>query len=114
MNDPHHRRPSNQGYDVDTDALTDYARRTNPVSDEVRGAAGMTGADFDDYAFSKIGSEVGLSSALRDANQRQRDDLAGLSTNMDNIAQAVHNTGVNYTDREDQGRQALRRAAREE
>jgi hypothetical protein len=111
--DPAPLPPPPPGYDADEAAFEGFTRGFRPLGDELRtdALAAHTGMDGD--AFSRVGNEVGLSNALRNATQRQVDRVNGLATNTTSMADAVRNTYTNYTNTEDDHIRAIRRAGGE-
>ena len=99
------------GYHGEADAFHAYTAGMRPLADELRGVAG--GLDFADGAFSKIGDEVGLTSALRAAAERQVNGVRGLADSFGGTAEAVANTWTNFEAVEDDEARNLRRAAGE-
>ena len=105
--------PPRPGYDADEAAFTTFTRGFRPLADglNTEGLAAHTNLAGD--AFSRVGDEVGLSAAIRNAAQRQRDRIDGLATNTTSMADAVDNTWTNYRSTEDDHDRAIRRAAGE-
>ena len=104
------------GYHGDEEAFTAYTAAVRPLAERLHGAADrdLRGqAEFGEHAFSKIGSEVGLSAALRAANQRQHAGVKGLADSLGGTVQAVRNTWTNIEGTEQDAGSALRRAAGE-
>ncbi|HEX2134227.1 MAG TPA: hypothetical protein VHH15_22005 [Actinophytocola sp.] len=105
--------PPPPGYDADESAFQAFTTGYRPLADGLRtdGLAAHTGLDGN--AFSRVGDEVGLANAIRNATQRQVDRMKGLATNTDSMADAVSNTWTNYVTTEDDHIRAIRRAGGE-
>lgn len=105
--------PPPPGYDAEEGAFQSFTRGFRPLADELRtnGLSNHTGLDGN--AFSRVGSDVGLADAIRNATQRQIDRINGLSTSTDQMAEAVDNTWTNYVDLEDEHARGMRRAGGE-
>ncbi|GLW94868.1 hypothetical protein [Actinokineospora globicatena] len=104
------------GYRGEEDAFHAYTAGVRPLADQLRESAdrGLAGPGaFDEHAFSKIGSEVGLAQALRVATQRQLDGARGLAESLGGTAAAVRATWTNLEATEHDSGTALRRAAGE-
>ena len=105
------------GYRGEGDAFRAYTAGVNPLAEQLRGVADrdLRGhAEFGEHAFSKIGSEVGLSQAVRAATQRQMTRVQGLADSLGGTAEAVRNTWTNFEGTEQDAEAALRRAAGEQ
>jgi hypothetical protein len=106
--------PPRPGYDADEDAFASYTRGLRPLADGLSTDALAAHTNLHGDAFSRVGNEVGLSDALRDATRRQHDRIRGLATNTTAMVDAVDHTWTNYrTTEEDHGR-SIRRAAGEQ
>jgi hypothetical protein len=105
--------PTHPGYDADEDAFASYTRGMRPLADELSTDALAAHANLHGDAFSRVGNEVGLAGALRDATRRQHDRIRGLAGNTSAMAEAVDNTWTNYQSTEDAHGRAIRRAAGE-
>ena len=108
--------PPPPGYDADGAAFASFARVYRPLADDLNRATGNNlGAhtSLDGNAFSRVGNEVGLSDAIRNATQRQLDRVNGLAGNTTSMADAVDRTWTNYVDIEDETGRRVRRAAGE-
>ena len=110
--DPKPPRP-HPGYDADEDAFTSFTRGFRPLADDLGTDALTAHGDLHGDAFSRVGNEVGLADAIRDATRRQHDRIRGLATNTTTMADAVDNTWANYRTTEDDHDRAIRRAAGE-
>ena len=108
--------PPPPGYDADGDAFASFTRGYRPLADELTRVTGTdlgAHASLDGNAFSRVGNEVGLSDAIRNATQRQLDRVNGLAGNTTAMADAVGNTWTNYVDIEEEESRRVRRAAGE-
>jgi hypothetical protein len=115
MND-HEPRPVPRGYDADESAFSSFTRNLRPLADELGGNARnnlSTHTSMDGNTFSRVGNEVGLADAIRNATQRQVDRINGLSGNTTTMADAVDNAGTNYVTTEDDHVRNVKRAAGE-
>lgn len=110
------RRGLPPGYEADETAFSGFTRGFRPLADDLGTATtGSLGAHatLDGNAFSRVGNEVGLSDAIRNATRRQLDRVNGLAGNTDTMADAVSQTWTNYRTTEDDHERAMRRAAGE-
>jgi hypothetical protein len=108
--------PPPPGYDAEEAAFASFARGYRPLAEDLTRATGTSlGAhtSLDGNAFSRVGNEVGLSAAIRNATQAQLDRVNGLAGNTDAMADAVGRTWANYVDIEDESGRRVRRAAGE-
>lgn len=108
--------PPPPGYDADEGAFTSFTRGFRPLADDLDGVTRTnlgSHTSLDGNAFSRVGNEVGLSAAIRDATQRQLDRVNGLATNTGDMTDAVANTWTNYQTTEDDHARRVRRAAGE-
>jgi hypothetical protein len=108
--------PRPQGYDAEEGAFASFASRYAPLADELNTASGTNlggHTTLDGNAFSRVGNEVGLSDAIRNATQRQLDRVNGLAGRTRDMSTAVGNTWVNYVDLDDEAGRRVRRAAGE-
>jgi hypothetical protein len=117
MND-HDPTPSPRppGYDAEESAFDSFNRGYRPLADDLTTSVNTTlgsHTSLDGNAFSRVGNDVGLSAAIRDATQRQADRISGLAGNTTNMADAVANTYTNYVELEDEADVRMRRAAGE-
>ncbi|MGQ0838351.1 hypothetical protein [Actinokineospora sp.] len=102
------------GYHGEEDAFRAYTAGVHPLAEQLRGLGDLGGtAQFGEHAFSKIGSEVGLSQAIREATLRQHRRVQGLADSLGGTAEAVRNTWTNMAATEEDASAALRRAAGE-
>jgi hypothetical protein len=110
------RRGLPPGYEADEAAFAGFTRGFRPLADDLGTA---TGGGLDPHttlaggAFSRVGDEVGLTDAIRNATRRQRDRVNGLATDTTTMADAVSQTWTNYQTTEDDHDRAMRRAAGE-
>ena len=105
--------PPPPGYDAEEGAFAAFARGYRPLADDLNRTTGNNlGAHttMDGNAFSRVGNEVGLTDAIRNATQSQLDRVNGLSGNTTSMADGVGNTWTNYVDIEDEGDRRMRRA----
>jgi hypothetical protein len=110
-------RPVPQEYAADETAFTGFARGFRPLADELTTASGNNLAahtSLDGNAFSRVGNEVGLSDAIRNATQRQLDRVHGLAGDSTTMTDAVSQTWTNYQVTEDNHDRALRRVMGEQ
>ncbi|MGH3759094.1 hypothetical protein [Actinophytocola sp.] len=110
----HEQAPPPPGYDADEGAFAGFTRGFRPLADHLTTDPLATHASLHGDAFSRVGNEVGLADAIRNATQRQHDRIRGLATNTDAMADAVDNTWTNYRTTEDDHERAIRRAAGEQ
>ncbi|MQA08668.1 MAG: hypothetical protein GEU98_08980 [Pseudonocardiaceae bacterium] len=104
-------QPGHGGYDAEEEAFHQFARGVDPIAEHIRELAGgdLSGhAELADDAFSKVGNEVGLSAAIRDATRQQIGELNGLADSTGLMGQAVRNTWNNYQVLEDDHTSTLR------
>jgi hypothetical protein len=106
--------PPPPGYDADEDAFAGFTRGFRPLADHLTTDALTAHTGLHGDAFSRVGNEVGLAAAVRDATRRQVDRISGLATNTDTMAEAVDNTWTNYRTTEENHDRAIRRAAGEQ
>lgn len=110
-----HDQPSPApGYDADEHAFAGFTRGLRPLADHLSTDALATHANLSGDAFSRVGNEVGLADAIRNATRRQHDRIRDLATNTDAMADAVDHTWANYRATEDDHERAIRRAAGEQ
>jgi hypothetical protein len=108
--------PPPPGYDAEEGAFASFRTGFRPLADDLSRTSGTNlGAHttMDGNAFSRVGNEVGLSDAIRNATQRQLDRVNGLAGRNTNMADAVDQTWTNYGIIEDDHGRAIRRAAGE-
>ena len=109
--------PPPPGYDADETAFASFTRGFRPLADELNTATGNNLAAHTSLhgdVFSRVGNEVGLSDAVRDATQRQLDRVNGLAGNSTTMTDAVSQTWTNYEVTEDNHDRAMRRAMGED
>ena len=105
--------PPPPGYDADETAFASFTRGHRPLADDLHNVTRTNlGAHttLDGNAFSRVGNEVGLSAAIRNASQSQLDRVHGLAGNTNDMTDAVANTWTNYQNLEDDHDRKLRRA----
>jgi hypothetical protein len=105
--------PPPPGYDADETSFASFTRASRPLADDLHDVTRTNlGAHttLDDHAFSRVGKDVGLSSAVRNASQSQLDRVHGLAGNATDMTDAVANTWTNYRTLEDDHDRNLRRA----
>jgi hypothetical protein len=102
------------GYDADEDAFASFTRGYRPLADDLTTDRLVAHADLHGDAFSRVGNEVGLADAVRNATRRQHDRIRGLAGNTTAMADAVEATWTNYRTTEDAHGRAIRRAAGEQ
>jgi len=105
--------PPPPGYDADEDAFAAFRRGFRPLADNLTTDALASHTNLHGDAFSRVGNEVGLADAVRNATRRQHDRITGLADNTNTMADAVDNTWTNYRVTEDNHERAVRRAAGE-
>ncbi|GAB3464799.1 hypothetical protein [Actinophytocola sediminis] len=106
--------PPPPGYDAEEAAFQSFTRGFRPLADGLRTDGLATNTGLDGNVFSRVGNEVGLADAVRNATQRQVDRINGLSTNTDAMADAVDNTWTNYVNLEDEHVRGIRQAGGEQ
>jgi hypothetical protein len=105
--------PPPPGIEADHAAFAAYTKQTHPLADELRGtvSSGLSGnAGFDGTAFSRVGRDVGLSDAIRNATTRQMERINRLAGNTSDMADAVRNTSNNYLDQDEERGLRIREA----
>jgi hypothetical protein len=108
--------PPPPGYDAEEGAFAAFSRGYQPLADDLNKVTGTNlGAHttLDGNAFSRVGRDVGLSDAIRNATQSQLDRVNGLSGRTGDMADAVDRTWTNYVDIEDEAGRRVRRATGE-
>jgi hypothetical protein len=109
--------PPPPGYDAEEGAFASFTRGFRPLADDLNNATGRDLAahtSMDGNAFSRVGNEVGLSDAIRNATQRQLDRVNGLAGNTNTMTDAVAQTWTNYQTLEDDHARNVRRATGEQ
>lgn len=104
------------GYDADQAAFDGFTRGFRPLADDLNTSTGRSLAahtSMDGNAFSRVGNEVGLADAIRNATQRQVDRVDGLAGRTTAMTDAVATTWTNYEVTEDDHARRVRRAAGE-
>lgn len=104
--------PPPPGYDAEEGAFASFAHGYRPLADDLNRATGnhlAAHTSMDGNAFSRVGNEVGLSDAIRNATQRQLDRVNGLAGNTTSMADAVGQTWTNYVNIEDEHDERMRR-----
>lgn len=105
--------PPPPGYDAEEAAFQGFTRGLRPMADELRTDNLSAHAGMDGNVFSRVGNEVGLADAIRNATRRQVERIDGLATNTGAMADAVDNTWTNYVDLENEHVRGIRRAGGE-
>jgi len=103
--------PPPPGIEADHAAFAAYTKGTHPLAEELRGTVsnGLSGnAAFDPHAFSRVGSDVGLGDAVRNATTRQLERINRLAGNTSDMADAVRNTSNNYVNQDEERGLAIR------
>jgi Lysozyme like domain/Excreted virulence factor EspC, type VII ESX diderm len=105
------------GFMVDPDALTDYARRTRTIADEL--ASLRTGelravTALTPESFGRIGRETGFAAALDRFGQALRHQVHGVGRNADTLASSVTKTAKHYKEQESDIAHGLLRLLRAE
>jgi hypothetical protein len=108
--------PPPPGYEAEEGAFSSFTRGFRPLGDDLRtltstNLGGHT--SMDGNAFSRVGNEVGLSAAIRNATQSQLDRVNGLAGRTGDMTDAVSNTWTNYVDIEEEHGRRMRRATGE-
>ncbi len=105
--------PPPPGYDADGDAFASFSRGYRPLADDLHNVTRTNlGAhtSLDGNTFSRVGRDVGLSDAVRNATQSQLDRVHRLAGKTTSMSDAVDQTWTNYVDIEDEHDQRMRRA----
>jgi hypothetical protein len=108
--------PPPPGYDAEEGAFASFTRGYRPLADDLHSTTRThLGAhtSLDGNAFSRVGNEVGLSAAVRNATRSQLDRVDGLAGNTTAMSDAVDRTWTNYVELEDEHDRNLRRAVGE-
>jgi hypothetical protein len=98
---------------VEHEALSGYSSTAGRIAEEVRsvGTATLSGANaLPDDAFSKLGSEVGLSGAFKTAAQAQLDGVSATANGVAALAQAVGTGLTGYQHQDEDHAATVRRA----
>jgi hypothetical protein len=98
---------------VDDEALSGYSTAAGRIADEVRsvGTTTLSGANaLPDDAFSKLGSEVGLSGAFKTAAQAQLDGVTATAGGIAALAKAVGDGLTGYQQKDADDAATVRRA----
>ncbi|HEV7650102.1 MAG TPA: hypothetical protein VGP26_18305 [Actinophytocola sp.] len=106
--------PPHRGYDADEDAFASFTRGYRPLADNLTTDALAAHTNLHGDAFSRVGKEVGLADAVRNATRRQHDRISALADNTTAMADAVDHTWTNYRTTEEDHERAIRRAAGEQ
>lgn len=112
MTDHDQLPPPPPGYDAEEGAFASFTRGYRPLADDLHTVTRTNlGAhtSLDGNAFSRVGDEVGLSAAVRNASRSQLDRVNGLAGNTDAMTDAVGQTWANYVTLEDEHDQKMRR-----
>jgi len=108
--------PPPPGYDAEEGAFASFTRGFRPLGDDLHSVTNTNlggHTSLDGNAFSRVGDEVGLSAAIRNATRSQLNRVNGLATNTGDMTDAVANTWTNYVDLEDEHDRRIRRATGE-
>ncbi|MFD1149757.1 hypothetical protein [Saccharothrix hoggarensis] len=104
-----------QGFGVDTAALSAYGSAASGLASEVGAVGTSTLAGTTSLAsgsFGRVGDEVGLGAAFQAAAQAQVDGVAAASAGLAAFATAVRQTGEAYVEQEARNSADLDRAYR--
>lgn len=105
--------PPPPGYDADGTAFASFSRGYRPLADDLHKVTTTNlGAhtSLDGNAFSRVGRDVGLSDAIRNATRSQLDRVHKLAGNTTDMSDAVDQTWTNYETIEDEHDARMRRA----
>jgi hypothetical protein len=105
--------PRPPGYEAEEAAFQGFTSGFRPLADDLHGVTRTnlgTHTSMDGNAFSRVGNEVGLSAAIRNATQTQLDRVNGLAGNTSDMTDAVAQTWTNYVSIEDEHDKRMRRA----
>lgn len=105
--------PPPPGYEAQEGAFQSFTTGYRPLADDLNRATGTNlGAHttLDGNAFSRVGNEVGLSAAVRNATQSQLDRVNRLAGRTTDMTDAVDQTWTNYETIEDEHGRRMRRA----
>jgi len=100
---------------VQEEALSGYSKGAGRVAEDVRaiGTSTLSGANtLPDDAFSKLGSEVGLSAAFKTAAQAQLDGVTAVADGIAKLAKAVGDGLTGYQQQDADAGAAIRQAGR--
>ncbi|GGP70703.1 hypothetical protein [Saccharothrix coeruleofusca] len=92
-----------RGFGVDPAALSAYGTTASGLADEVAaiGTATLSGVDaLPADSFGRIGEEVGLGAAFREAARAQVDGVAAAAAGLSALAGEVSRTGAAYVEQE--------------
>jgi hypothetical protein len=98
------REAAVHGFQVDPDALADYARVAGRVADDLGGLSNRELDRVHDLAaggFGKIGDETGFTKALDEYGKALRHQVRTVGTRADALARGVSHTAAGYRDEED-------------
>lgn len=101
------------GFLVDPDALSGYARRTRDISEELATLRSGRLRDVAGEGFGRIGRETGFADALDRFGQAMRHQVRGLGRDADAMATSVTRTARQYHDRESEVTDDLLRLLRD-
>lgn len=100
-------------FEVDTDALTSFGTTAAGLATEV-GAVGtstLSGVDsLPADAFGKLGAEVGLAAAFKQAAEAQLDAVKAAEEGLTGFATAVSKAGGAYTEQQAQAKHDIKRS----
>jgi hypothetical protein len=105
--------PPPPGYDADGAAFDSFTRGYRPLADDLHTVTRTNlGAhtSLDGNAFSRVGRDVGLSDAIRNATRSQLDRVNNLAGNTTAMTDAVAKTWTNYENIEDEHDRRMRKA----
>lgn len=104
------RNPGRDGFAVDPDALSGYARTTRHIADDLRDLSTQQlrhVRGLADDSFGGIGKETGFAAALDHFGAALQRQVRGVGTRADKIANTVSKTARDYRDEEQDIEQVL-------
>jgi hypothetical protein len=102
-----------EGFLVDPDALSGYARRTRDIAEELTALRSGQLKEVAGEGFGRIGRETGFAAALDRFGQAMRHQVRGLGRDADAIATSVTRTARQYHDQESEVTDDLLRLLRD-